>query len=52
MGWLELVSAKRALGMKLQEIAANLTTREVPTKTGKSARWTHQSVARILKRTG
>jgi DNA invertase Pin-like site-specific DNA recombinase len=46
------VKAMRARGMKLQQIAADLTAREVPTKTGKSARWTHQAVARILKRTG
>jgi DNA invertase Pin-like site-specific DNA recombinase len=45
------VKAMRARGMKLQQIAADLTAREVPTKTGKSARWTHQSVARILRRT-
>jgi DNA invertase Pin-like site-specific DNA recombinase len=44
------VKAMRARGMKLQEIAAELTTRAVPTKTGKSRRWTHQAVARILSR--
>ncbi len=44
------VKAKRARGMKLQEIAADLTAREVPTKPGKSHRWTHQAVARILNR--
>jgi len=34
----------------LERIAHELTTRRVPTKTGKSAAWTHQAVARILKR--
>ncbi len=46
------VKAMRARGMKLEQIAADLTARAIPTKTGKSARWTHQSVARILERTG
>ncbi len=41
----------RSCGMKLQEIAETLTGRGVPTKTGKSHRWTHQSVAGILRRT-
>ncbi len=44
------VKAMRARGMKLQHIADALTRRGVPTKTGKSERWTHQAVARILKR--
>ena len=34
----------------LERIAHELTTRRMPTKTGKSAAWTHQAVARILKR--
>ncbi len=45
------VKAMRARGMKLQQIAGELTMRAVPTKTGKD-RWSHQAVARILKRTG
>lgn len=35
----------------LAKIADTLTTRGVTTKTGKSVRWTHQAVARILNRT-
>ena len=31
-------------------LAVALTAHGVPTKTGKSDRWTHQGVARILKR--
>ena len=46
------IRAMRKSGAKLQEIADRLTERGVPTKTGKSDRWTHQAVARILKRTG
>jgi DNA invertase Pin-like site-specific DNA recombinase len=46
------IKAMRAKGMKLQEIASGLTARGVPTKTGKSRRWTHQAVARILSRDG
>lgn len=34
----------------LKQIAQELTAQSVPTKTGKSNRWTHQSVARIIKR--
>ena len=44
------IQAMRARGMKLKQIASDLTSREVPTKTGKSSRWTHQAVARILAR--
>ncbi len=44
------IGAMRSRGMKLQEIASELTRSGVPTKTGKSYRWTHQAVARILKR--
>ena len=40
----------RADGKKLQEIAATLTEAGIPTKTGLSARWGHQAIARILKR--
>ena len=44
------IQAMRARGMKLKQIADTLTERGVPTKTGKSDRWTHQAVARILSR--
>ncbi len=44
------IKAMRARGMKLAQIASELTERGVPTKTGKSSRWTHQAVARILNR--
>ncbi len=44
------IQAMRSRGMKLQQIASKLTRRGVPTKTGKSQRWTHQAVARILNR--
>jgi|CXWL01.1.fsa_nt_gi DNA invertase Pin-like site-specific DNA recombinase len=40
----------RAAGRTLEQIADELSARGVPTKTGKSERWTHQAVARILKR--
>ena len=40
----------RVRGLTLQRIAAVLTERRVATKTGKSARWTHQAIARILNR--
>ena len=44
------IRTMRSRGMKLQQIAETLTGRGVPTKTGKSSRWTHQAVARILSR--
>ena len=44
------IRAMRSRGMKLQGIAETLTGRGLPTKTGKSRRWTHQAVARILSR--
>ncbi len=44
------IRSMRARGMKLKQIAGTLTERNVPTKTGKSNRWTHQAVARILAR--
>ena len=44
------IRAMRSHGMKLQKIAAVLTEQRVSTKTGKSNRWTHQAVARILAR--
>jgi len=43
------VKAMRSRGMKLQEIAGDITARAVPTKTGKN-RWSHQAAARILAR--
>jgi DNA invertase Pin-like site-specific DNA recombinase len=42
----------RSERMTLKTIADALTTRGVPTKTGKSTRWTHQAVARLLARDG
>ena len=44
------IRAMRAGGMRLQRIARALTTRGVPTKTGRSDRWSHQAVARIIAR--
>ena len=44
------IRAMRSRGMKLQKIADALTEQGVPTKTGRSRAWTHQAVARILKR--
>ncbi len=44
------IQAMRAGGMTLEAIADALTERGEPTKTGKSTRWTHQAVARILGR--
>lgn len=40
----------RTGGMTLQEIAASLTAQSVRTKTGRSAKWSHQAIARILRR--
>ena len=40
----------RSQGWTLERIADALTARGVPTKTGKSNRWTHQAVARIVRR--
>jgi len=45
------IRAMRAGGMRLQRIARALSTRGVPTKTGRSDRWSHQAVARIAART-
>ncbi len=45
------IRAMRARGKKLKQIADALTERGVPTKTGRSKQWTHQSVASILGRT-
>ena len=44
------IRAMRSKGLTLERIAEALTERGVHTKTGKSQRWTHQAVARILKR--
>jgi DNA invertase Pin-like site-specific DNA recombinase len=44
------IRAMRADGWTIERIADELTARAVPTKTGKSANWTHQSVARIVRR--
>ena len=44
------IRAMRSSGMTLEAIAKTLTTRDIPTKTGRSPRWTHQAVARILDR--
>ena len=45
------ITTMRAQGMSLDKIAAALTARGVRTKTGRSPRWTHQAVARIVRRT-
>ena len=44
------IRSMRSRGMTLKKIAAELTDRGVPTKTGKSPHWSHQAVARILGR--
>jgi len=44
------IRAWRAAGRTLERIAADLTARGVPTKTGKSTAWTHRAVARIVRR--
>ena len=49
-GVIDDIRAWRAEGWTLERIAAELTRRAVPTKTGKSATWTHQAVARIVRR--
>ncbi|UCC28727.1 MAG: recombinase family protein [Phycisphaerales bacterium] len=45
------IRSMRTAGKKLKQIAKALTERGIPTKTGRSARWSHQAVARILNRT-
>lgn len=47
---IEDIRAMRRRGLTLVRIAAELTERGVPTKTGKSVAWSHQAVARILAR--
>jgi len=44
------IQTKRKKGWTLDQIADKLTERAVPTKTGKSGRWTHQAIARIVRR--
>ncbi len=44
------IGSWRSMGWTLERIAAALTDRGVPTKTGKSGSWTHQAVARIVRR--
>ena len=44
------IHAMRGEGMTLQRIAERLTERGVPTKTGRSKRWGHSAVARLLSR--
>ena len=51
-GVIEDIRAMRASGNKLKQIADALTERGVPTKTGLSKCWGHQTVARILSRFG
>lgn len=46
------IRSMRSGGMTLRRIAETLTARGVPTKTGKSTRWTHSAVGRILGRNG
>ncbi len=47
---LDDIRTMRDAGSTLKKIANELTERQIPTKTGKSTRWTHQAVARILDR--
>ena len=44
------IRTMRKRGVKLAKIAAELTERRIPTKTGRSDAWSVQSVWRILKR--
>ena len=45
------IRVMRSKGATLRKIAETLTARCVPTKTGRSARWTHSAVGRIINRT-
>ena len=47
---IEKIRRMRGNGQTLKGIAEILTARGIPTKTGRSRRWTHQAVARILDR--
>ncbi len=44
------IRAMRSKGLTLERIAEALTEGGVPTKTGRSRRWTHQAIARIISR--
>ncbi len=44
------IRAMRSKERTLAAIAKALTTRDIPTKTGRSRWWTHQAIARIIKR--
>ncbi len=44
------IHTMKSAGLTLREIAIDLTDRKIRTKTGKSGRWTHSAVARILNR--
>lgn len=44
------ILAWRSIDLTWERIADELTNRAVLTKTGKSSVWTHQAVARILRR--
>jgi hypothetical protein len=44
------IRAWRSQRWTLERIADALTAHAVPTKSGKSAAWTHQTVARIARR--
>ena len=44
------IRAMRSRGRTLQQIADALTERCVPTKTGRSTRWAHTTIRRILTR--
>ncbi len=44
------IRAMRSSGSTLQRIAVTLRKRRRPTKTGKSAKWTHLAVSKILNR--
>ena len=46
------IETLRSAGMNASRIAETLTVKQVPTKTGRSSRWTHQAVRRILARVG
>ena len=49
--WTQRLNENRNRMTHLQ-IVSELTVRGIPTKTGRSIRWTHQAVARILQRQG
>ena len=45
---IEQIRAMRTNGATLQRIAESLTDRGIPTKTGRSHRWQHRTISRIL----